>query len=183
MKHREYIHKTEQLIPNILNENLLFWNLWCLQFVFEHINKPNYKYMKAMTRTFELLWEMNDSKSIDKKELETNEYCKKVMMFNDEDYINLDDFNSSEKAIKEFMVGIQNVLFHLKKYGNTKIYTSHEHPINLIDMIVDRIYISEENTDPIYLNEVTAQFKLLEELTTQVVGYTLADKNIFRETK
>lgn len=76
----------------------------------------------------------------------------------------MDDFNVSDKAVKEFFEGIELISLDIKKHKVVLYSTSYEHPINLIDVIIGGILISSENKNNTYLNEINSQFKLINEL-------------------
>lgn len=62
MKHQEFISIIEEKILNIKQENLLFWDLWCLNFVFERIQNTETAYYNDFKVCLAILWEMNDTK-------------------------------------------------------------------------------------------------------------------------
>ncbi|MGD1842237.1 MAG: hypothetical protein ACFB0B_15270 [Thermonemataceae bacterium] len=176
MKYTDYASIIEKQLPQIKPENLLFWNLWCLNYVFEKITTKEYKYYKGFQACFDLLWEMNDTRKIDVRH---HPSVKALLSFTDEEYEDLDDFEVNQKAIKECLVGLESILKSLFE-NNSLPYSSYTHPIDLIDIIVDQIHIDSENTHPAFLTEAQAQFKMLEEITRSVVYYTRKECNRHR---
>ena len=114
----EYNKQIDSTISRILDENLLFWNLWCMSFVFDKI-ETDYKYYSEFETCFDLLWSINDY-SLNYQKLNNNASCNKIMNFSIKEYQKLNDFNTSQKAVKEFINGIQNLLVKIKK-SNRKI--------------------------------------------------------------
>lgn len=50
MKHQEYLSIVEEKISFLNQENLLFWDLWCLNYVFEKISNKEYQYFNDIKK-------------------------------------------------------------------------------------------------------------------------------------
>ena len=177
MKHQEYLSLIEAKLPQIKQEDLLFWDLWCLNFVFERVS-TEYKYYEDFKTCFSLLWQMNDTKNINSDILQ-NSSVEAILNFDEDDFEDLDDFDESDKAAKEFLEGLESILLNIEEESSI-IYNAYENPINLIDTIIEGISILSDNTNEIYLNEINAQFKLVDDLIQNSPNYTEKDKNIYR---
>jgi|GEM_PF-3382267 len=180
MTFREYSDLMKENFLKIKEENILFWNLWNINFVFEKIEDKEYKHYQNLERCISLLWRFNDEKFIDEKLLRDESQA--IINFSDDEYTYFDDYNISEFSIRELIVCLQTVIFNINEeiYGY-EIYLS---PINVIDIILenDGISVIDENsfTNPMYMHEVNAQLKLSELLSKEVCNFTYKDRNIYR---
>ena len=52
----EYNKQIDSTISRILDENLLFWNLWCMSFVFDKI-ETDYKYLGQTHQNWLMLFQ------------------------------------------------------------------------------------------------------------------------------
>lgn len=178
MKHQEYLKIIKEKTENIKPENILFWDLWCLNYVFEKLD-TDYRYYPQFRECFELLWNCQDQKIDDFSTLSNNSSISTLLNFNYDDFQDLNDFNVEEKAAKEMIIGLEAIFQNLLSEGKVT-YLAHENAINLIDVEIDGISISENNTHPIYLEEVSAQMKLIDALRDSPTQYTYENRNIFR---
>jgi len=180
----EFTNTMDNHILGIKRENTLFWKLWCLTFAFDKIEKEysNYEIIKDC---YQFLWEINDGENKDIN-LE-NSQLDSIEKFSDIEYGDLDDFDVSECAVKEFINGADVIIRDLKKdqvsSGGQAIYLI---PLNIVDII-----LQDDDTDildddgfntPICLNEVNAQLKLSLELSHNNRKFSFSDRNIFRVT-
>ena len=179
MTHQNYLALISQKISTIKQDNLLFWDLWCLNYVFEKIDSKKYDFYSELKNSFNLLWKYND-KSIRLEELLDNEDVQAVINFDNDIFEELDEFDISDKSVQELVVGLESIISNLEE-GEDIIYNAYENPINLIDIEIEGIKISKDNTNEKYLNEVNAQFKLIDDLVSDKVGYGFEDRNIYRK--
>ena len=179
MKHQEYLSIIEEKTSFLNQDNLLFWDLWCLNYVFEKIDSKKYDFYPELENSFNLLWKYN-SATINLENLLDNENIQAIINFDNDVYEELDEFDISDKAVQEFIIGVESIVFNLEE-GEEVIYNAYENPINLIDVEIDGIKISQENTDTIYLDEINAQFKLIDDLINNKVNYDFKNRNIYRK--
>jgi hypothetical protein len=179
MKHREYLLIIEEKTSFLNHENLLFWDLWCLNYVYEKISNKEYQYYSDIKKCYFLLWDYHDKIITDINFLLQDESVKIILNPDNDDFEDLDEFDIGEKAIQEMIIGLDSILLNLKE-GLKIIYNAYENPINVIDVEIEGILISKDNEDPIYLNEVKAQITLLDDLNSNTNDYKVKDKNIYR---
>lgn len=166
--------------PQIRKEHLFFWNLWCLEYAFRYINADNVHYA-PLAEVRERLWELNDNGSA--FNVADFEY---VLRFPDEDFEVLDDLVAEEMAVKEFVSGVGVIVWEMirtgKVTGGKIVYTI---PVNMVDVVLSH----EENASVTYedgfnktlnMQEINAQYQLLELLRTSAEKYTFAHKDLFR---
>ncbi|MCV9931910.1 hypothetical protein OIU80_06400 [Flavobacterium sp. LS1R47] len=179
MKHQEYILFVKEKVSLLNQENLLFWDLWCLNYVFEKIKNKNYSFYADIEKSYKLLWDYNDKINNNFDDILNDETVNSIINLDNDDFENLDEFDIEEKAIQEMIVGLESILLNFKE--NLKlIYNAYENPINVIDVEIDGILISKENENEIYLNETNSQMRLLEDLNSNVRNYTFENRNIYR---
>lgn len=179
MKHQEYILFVKEKVSLLNQEDLLFWDLWCLNYVFEKIKNKNYSFYADIEKSYKLLWNYNDKINNNFDDILNDESVKSIINFDNEDFENLDEFDVEGKAIQEMIVGLESILLNFKE-DLKLIYNAYENPINVIDVEIDGILISKENENEIYLNETNSQMRLLKDLNSNVINYTFENKNIYR---
>lgn len=178
MKHTDFLKYMEKNTPLIKRENRLFFNLWCVSFTFDHINDRNYSRYRDFEILIDWFWKMNDSSHLDFSILES-EVTESVMSITEEEWEDLDDFEVSQKAIKETLYILQTLIINLRDFKEIRL-SCFENPFNLLDTIVDVIKIRSDNTHQAYLKEVKAHYAIMEVITQKAVSYTRKDRNIFR---
>lgn len=179
MKHQEYLSIVEEKISFLNQENLLFWDLWCLNYVFEKISNKEYQHFNDIKKSYFLLWDYHDKIITDINSLLKDSSVEIILNFDNDDLDELDEFDTGERAIQEMITGLESIFLNLKEEYEV-IYNAYESPINVIDVEIEGILISKDNEDSIYLNEVKAQITLLDDLNSNVVEYKVKDKNIYR---
>jgi hypothetical protein len=195
MLYTEYKKIIEEEFEKIMDKNILFWNLWNLNYpysILEKYKNEYFQYYSVFNEMWKLCWEFNDCGKIDYEQF-YNIFGKLYpFVFDDDNIINkkgiqdkfefLDDFCLPEKSIKEINCCFETIYEGIKeniKYGS---YAGSS-PINTIDIILDNngLGFLEKNMDnPIVKNEIEAQIKLIKELSTPQ-NYTYKDRNIYRE--
>ena len=179
MKHQEYLLIIEEKTALLSQENLLFWDLWCLNYVYEKILNKKYQYYNDIKTCYFLLWDYHDKVITSLDFLLENESVQVILDFDNDDFEELDEFEIGEKALQEMIIGMESILSNLKEESEV-IYNAYENPINVIDAEIEGILISKENEDPIYLNEVKSQIALLDDLNSNTTDYKVTDRNIYR---
>lgn len=154
MKHTDYISLVEQKAFLIKKENMLFWDLWCLNYVFERI-EISYIHYDNMQQCYDLLWQINDTKNMS---IALNSTFDKLLELDNDEFEELDLFDVPERSVREIIIGIESIVSNLRE-NNYVIYNAYENPIHVIDVEIDGISISKENNNNIYINEVNAQLK------------------------
>ncbi|MCH2043635.1 MAG: hypothetical protein MK212_05795 [Saprospiraceae bacterium] len=180
MLFRDYLHEVEMRLSYILPENILFWHLWCLTYPYERITNKKYKYYPAIRKYMQFLWQMNDKDTLDLELFHTAPFIQKIMSFDEDDYEDLDPFDISEMATRIVVLGLMTITSNYQKHHTITYLKTHEYSIDLIDIIIDQISISTEETNPIFRTEVDAQLQLLDKLCEQPMHYKYKDRNIFR---
>lgn len=180
----EFKNTMDNQTSRIKGENALFWKLWCLTFAFDKIEK-NYSNYKIIEDCYKFLWEINDG---ERKNLNLeNSTLDSIEKFSDIEYDDLDDFEVSECAVKEFINSAEVIIRDLKNgqvsNGGQAIYLI---PLNIIDIILqdDGMDILDEDgfNTPICLKEINAQLRLSVELGLNNREFSFSDRNIFRAT-
>ncbi|KQO22484.1 hypothetical protein ASF10_08900 [Flavobacterium sp. Leaf82] len=179
MKHQEYILFVKEKVSLLNQDNLLFWDLWCLNYVFEKIKNKSYPFYTYIEKSYKLLWDYNDKINNNLDDILNDESIDSIMNFDNDDFDNLDEFDVEEKAIQEMIVGLESIILNFKE-SLKLVYNAYENPINVIDVEIDGILISKENENEIYLNETNSQMSLLEDLSSNVRNYTFINRNIYR---
>ncbi|WP_316633149.1 hypothetical protein [uncultured Flavobacterium sp.] len=179
MKHQEYLLIVEEKTSSLNQENLLFWDLWCLNYVYEKISNKEYQYYNDIKKSYFLLWDYHDKIITDINSLLQDESVKIILNFDNDDFEDLDEFDTEERAIQEMITGLESIFLNLKEEYEV-IYNAYENPINVIDVEIEGILISKDNEDSIYLNEVKAQITLLDDLNSNIIDYKVKDRNIYR---
>lgn len=179
MDHKNYITLIKEKTPLIKQENILFWDLWCLNYVFEKIDSDKYDFYIELENSFNILWGYNCN-SIALSDLLENENIQTITNFDNETFEDLDGFNISDKAVKEFIEGMESIISNLEIDGKV-VYSAHENTINLIDVEIGGVNISKENTNKRYVDEVDAQFSLLRDVINGRVSYGFNERNIYRK--
>lgn len=166
----------------ILKDNLLFWNLWNTNYLFEFLD--NYKeeypeYYNMFTEINTICWKFNDSHKISVKELYIT--LDKYYPFIDDNTLDdLDDFNLPEVVIKELTYSFNTIYDGIKsnkRYGDK----SSDASINIISVILESNKLDYDDTNiPILKNEIDAQIKLIQDLS-KPQAYTYKDRNIYRD--
>lgn len=163
--------------------NLLFWNLWNVNYLFENFeaSRDGYEnYYGLFSKLWMSLWTLNDGKEADINV--ALHAAEKIYPFDDEEYESLNDFDATEASIKEMVTCFENIVLGLRdneRFGSI-VHTS---PINVIYVILDNegLGLVQDNMDnPIVLNEMNAQIKLSGILSASGRKYTYQDRNIFR---
>lgn len=184
MNYKTYKEISDTIFSKIKQENILFWDLWCINFAFEKIDINEFEdeyfveYYNNLERCIALLWEINDNK----KEyilLSDNVYCKNVLNIDEEKFEDLDSTIISDVAMKEVLLAVESILLNYQDNGILQ-YEASEVPINLIDVIIEGINITGEEMNEEFINEANAQIKLSKELSEKVTNYTYKDRNIYR---
>ncbi|MCC9073885.1 hypothetical protein LNQ49_20070 [Flavobacterium sp. F-65] len=179
MKHQEYILIVKEKVSLLNQDSLLFWDLWCLNYVFEKINNKNYSFYADIEKSYKLLWDYNDKINNNFDIILNDKSVNNIINFDNDEFEDLDEFDIEEKAIQEMIVGLESILLNFKEHFKL-IYNAYENPINVIDVEIDGILISKDNENEIYLNEINSQIKLLDDLNSNVRNYTFKEKNIYR---
>ncbi|SFW86257.1 hypothetical protein [Chitinophaga sancti] len=185
--------KTE--FSGVLQENLLFWNMWNIAYAYDLLEKDHEGYeahFELLREMWEYCWRAVAAKRIDKDEF--NEVFGKTYPaeFNDEgEFINprnilhetYDDMR--EDVLSEFCItllveafsNIYDGVTSGRRYG----VRAGELPIEVIHGIVASNGAAYEFVSlPIVQNELAAQTRLLQDLS-QPNQYTMQDRNIFRD--
>lgn len=166
----------------IKEENILFWHLWCLTYVFEKIEPTSNYFYTDIKICFQLLWKFNDEGRLDKSFIMSNPSTARLLKLEDEQddiFEDFDVFDISERAIMEMVEGLINILLDFASEKFIR-YNVDRHPINVIDVILDNISMEEENNQKVFLDEANAQIKLSKELSEKIANYTYKDRNIYR---
>lgn len=179
MKHQEYLVIVEEKTSSLNQENLLFWDLWCLNYVYEKISNEEYQYYNDIKKSYFLLWDYHDKIITDIDSLLEDESVENILNFDNDDFEDLDEFDTEERAIQEMITGLESIFLNLQE-ENKVIYNAYENPINVIDVEIEGILISKDNEDSIYLKEVRAQITLLDDLNSNSTEYKVKDRNIYR---
>jgi hypothetical protein len=180
MKHEEYLSIIEEKTALLQQEDQLFWDLWCLNYVIEKISDKKHPHYTQIKDCYLQLWDYNDGKITDLDTLFKIESVEFILNFEDEAFDALDEFDLEERAIQEMVIGLESILINLEEESKV-VYDASQQPINVIDIEIEGILISKANHDPIYLNEVKSQFKLLDDLANHKRNYSYEDRNIFRK--
>jgi hypothetical protein len=198
MTYNEYINQLEDNFPKILDENLLFWNLWNISYPFEILEKykENYiQYYSIFNKMWVLCWKFIDSKNIDIQEFhdvfddyypfifkDDGSLLKKSIL--QEEYDNFDDAYLCEACIIQLIHRFNNIydgIINNKRYGDNAFET----PISIISVILDSndLGFSIDNTDLLIVkDEMKAQIKLVKKLSKSQ-SYIYRDRNIYRKEK
>ncbi|OWP79758.1 hypothetical protein [Flavobacterium oreochromis] len=178
MTHQDYINLITKKNALIKEDNLLFWDLWCLNYVFEKIDSEKYAFYKELENSFNTLWKYNNNE-ISIKVLLDNNNVQSMANFDNDIFEDLDEFDISDKAVQEFITGFESIISNLDE-NQKVIYNAYENPINLIDVEIEGIKISNDNTNNTYLNEINAQFRLADDLIKNKVDFGYEKRNIYR---
>lgn len=176
MNYTEYISQLKNKTPLLKSENLLFWDLWCLSYVFEKLDQDS-QFYPAIDQCYKLLWQINDSGNIDL--ILSNEFDA-ILNFDNDEFDDLNLTEVSDVSLKEMIIGIESIVLNLREDAGL-VYNAYESPINVIDVEIDGISITKDNTSSIYCNEVNAQIKLLDDLIQNHSRYTRQHRNIYRQ--
>lgn len=130
MKHQEYILIVKEKVSLLNQDNLLFWDLWCLNYVFEKIKNKNYSFYTDIEKSYKLLWDYNDKINNNFADILNDESVNTIMNFDNDDFENLDEFDVEDKAIREMIVGLESILLNFKE-DLKLIYNAYENPINV----------------------------------------------------
>lgn len=186
--------KTE--FSGVLQENLLFWNMWNIAYAYDLLEKDHQGYeahFELLREMWEFCWAAVAEKRIDKNEFETVFGKTYPAEFNDEgEFINprnilhetYDDMR--EDVLSEFcitlLVGAFSNIYDGVISGRRYGVRAGELPIELIHGIVASNGPEHEFVSlPIVQDELAAQSKLLQDLS-QPNQYSIQDRNIFRNT-
>jgi len=179
MNYNKYSKIIEQNTFLIKEENILFWHLWCLNYVFEKIEPNSHDFYTDIKTCYQLLWKFNDDEGLDKSFIITHPSTARLLNLDEDIFEDFDVFDISERAIMEMIEGLENILSDLSSEKFIR-YDVNRHPINVIDVILDNISMEEVNDQEVFLNEANAQIKLSKKLLEKVVNYTYKDRNIYR---
>ncbi|WP_268847552.1 hypothetical protein [Flavobacterium aestivum] len=178
MKHIDFIDLIDAKTENLHNDKLLFWDLWCVEFLFEKIKDLNNELLFNLKKVNELLWKLND-KEISINDLLSNDIIDLVLYNSEEDLENLNEDELEEKALYEIFIAYESILSNLKENGEV-IYNCYEHSLNYIDYEIEGISITTSNANPIYLKEINSQLQLSEKLDNSDEKLTFLNRKMYR---
>jgi len=182
----------------VLQENLLFWNMWNIAYAYDILEKDHEGYeahFELLREMWDYCWAAVEAKRIDREEF-INVFGKTYPAEFDEEGMFIKSGNilhdtyddMRETVLSEFcitlLVGAFSHIYDGVTSGRRYGVRAGELPIEVIHGIVSSnglgYMFSEENVSlPIVQDELAAQARLLEELS-QVKGYTIQDRHIYR---
>ena len=201
MTFKDYTKTIEENFPKILDDNILFWNLWNVCYPFEilenHKEEEGYmNFYHAFNDMWKVCWAFNDTKIID--------YDKFYMIFEqyypfiiDEDgellnpkgilqkkYDDLEGDNLVDSCIIQLISGFniiyQGIRNKEKHYGSKANFF----PLEVIAVILTNHnmgFLQNNMNDTLVNGEINAQIRLIKELSA-MKHLTYSDRSIYRNS-
>ncbi|SHL73756.1 hypothetical protein [Flavobacterium chilense] len=183
MNFKEYQKDINDNYPKILDENLLFWALWNVNYaydIFEKFEKETPDYSKKIKPIWFFLWSCIENKHVHKVELE--KVYSNFYPIDEEEIGLLNDFYLPHGAIKQIIIYLD---FIYQGLSNNIRFGSNfgEITIQIMDVIIENEslgYFDDNINTPLVKNELEAQTKLIETLTKSQ-NFTFKDRSIYRD--